>query len=154
MTIENVLLFHSELTSSGLEISGCSSDGTVHLLSRPSAPLIDGEPDPNWVDQTDTIIEAVKNAHGMKLTSDECLALQAAITEDQWNSYIAARQAPIKAQRAERYKNETDSLFLKCFEEATVVEDGDYYNCKVAKTDFDGWKAAKQVIREELPYPS
>ena len=153
MQIENVGLFHSELVACGPSISGCSSDGTVHLLSRPTAPLIEGEPDPNWTDPTDSIIEAVKNAHGMALSSDECLTLQALLSEEQWTSYIAARQAPIKAQRAERYKNETDSLFLKCFESASLVEDGDYYNCKVAKTDFDGWKAAKQVIREELPYP-
>lgn len=136
MTIQNVGLFHSELVSCGLKISGADSSGNIHFM----------EPDVN------DIGPLVAAAHGQSLASDECLALQAAITEDQWNSYIAARQAPIKAQRAERYKNETDSLFLKCFEEATVVEDGDYYNCKVAKTDFDGWKAAKQVIREELPY--
>ena len=37
---------------------------------------------------------------------------------------------------------------------ATLVEDGDYYNCKVAKANFDGWKAAKEIVRSELPYPT
>lgn len=154
MNIQNVSIFHNELISCGLLISGCSSDGAVHISERPTAPLIDGEPDPNWVDPTDSIIALALAAHGQPLSSDECVALQAALTEEQWLAYIEARKAPIRAMRAERYKSETDALFLKCFEDATVVEDGDYYNCKVAKTDFDGWKAAKQIIREELPYPS
>ena len=137
-TIQNIGLFHSELVACGLPISGCSSDGTIHFLA----------PDEN------NIAPLVLAAHGQPLSSDECQALQAVLTEQQWLAYQEARKAPVRAMRAERYKIETDALFLKCFEDATVVEDGDYYNCKVAKTDFDGWKAAKQIIREELPYPS
>lgn len=138
MNIENVSLLHNELISCGLSISGCSSDGTIHFLA----------PDEN------NIAPLVLAAHGMALSSDECLALKEAIGDELWTAYVAARNAPVKSKRAERYRNETDNLFMKCFEQANVVEDGDYYNCKVAKANFDGWKAAKEIVRSELPYPA
>ena len=134
----NIQLFHNELISCGLSISGCDSSGNIHFLA----------PDEN------NIAPLVLAAHGQPLSSDECLALMAVLTESQWLAYQDARKAPIRQQRAERYKNECDAMFLKCFEEATLVEDGDYYNCKVAKANFDGWKAAKEIVRSELPYPT
>ena len=134
----NILLLLNEINSVGLNANMCNSDGDINLT----------EPD-----ITD-LVPLVLAAHGQPLSSDECLALQMALTEQQWLAYQDARKAPIRQQRAERYKNECDAMFLKCFEEATLVEDGDYYNCKVAKANFDGWKAAKEIVRSELPYPT
>lgn len=136
MNIQNTSLFYNELVSCGLSISGCDSSGNVHFLA----------PDEN------NIGPLVLAAHEQPLTSDECLALQAVLAPEQWTSYVNARNAPIKQARSERYKNETDPLFMKCFESASVIEDGDYYDCRVAKTDFDGWKQAKEAVRLELPY--
>lgn len=155
MEIENVGLFHSELVACGLSISGCSSDGTVHILSRPSAPLIDNEPDPNWTDPTDSIIEAVKNAHNKLLSSDECLALKSLIGDEIFLNYVEARKEPVRNKRAEIFKSSTDSLLLAAMEESTVLFDTieQTYNVKVDKVKWDEWVAAKSVVRENNPYP-
>lgn len=156
MEITNVSQFHSELVAAGLSISGCDSSGNVHILSRPTAPLIGGEPDPNWTDPTDSIIALALAAHGQPLTSDECLALQAALTEAQWLAYQDARKAPIRAQRAERYKTTTDPLFMAAMEESTTLFDAveQVYNVKVDKTKWDLWLESKNAIRVELAYPT
>ena len=124
----NVSLLHNELISVGLSISGCSSDGTVHFI----------EPD------TNNLAPLVLAAHEKPLTSDECLTLQAAITEEQWLAYQDARKAPIRAQRAERYKTECDPLYLKITEDALKAN---------ITPDYSEWLSLKENIRLELPYP-
>ena len=141
--IENVSLFHNELVAAGLSINGCDSSGNVHLLSRPTAPLIDGEPDPNWFDPTDSIIEAVKNAHGKASTSDECAALHALLSEEQWLACLEAKKAPVRDLRASRYTREADPIYLK------AIEDGLINN---TTPDLSGWLAIKAQIRADLPY--
>lgn len=137
-TIQNIGLFHSELVACGLPISGCSSDGTIHFLA----------PDEN------NIAPLVLAAHGQPLSSDECLALQAALTEEQWLAYQDARKAPVRAMRAERYKSVTDPLFMAAMEESTTLFDAveQVYNVKVDKTKWDSWIQEKSKIREEFPY--
>ena len=125
--IENVGLFHSELVAAGLSISGCDSSGNYHLT----------QPDEN------NIGPLVLAAHGMALTSDECLALQAAITEDAWLAYQDARKAPIRAKRAERYKHECDPVYLKITEDALKAN---------TTPDYSEWLQLKENIRLELPY--
>lgn len=153
--IENTSLFHNELVSCGLSIGGCDSSGNVHISQRPSAPIIDGEPDTNWSDPTDSIIALALAAHGQPLSSDECLALQALLTEEQWIAYQDCRKAPVRAMRAERYKSVTDPLFMAAMEESTTLFDAveQVYNVKVDKTKWDLWLESKNAIREELPYP-
>ena len=138
--IENVGLFHSELVACGLQISGCDSSGNTHLISRPTPP----EGVENWEDPTDSIIEAVKNAHSKSLSSDECLALQTLLTEELWTAYQNCRKQPIRAQRAERYKNECDPLYLKITEDAIKAN---------TTPDYSEWLTLKDTIRSELPYP-
>lgn len=138
MNIQNVGLFHSELVECGLSISGCSSDGTIHFLA----------PDEN------NIAPLVLAAHGQPLSSDECLALMAVLTEEQWLAYQDCRKAPIRAMRAERYKNETDALFMAAMEESTTLFDAveQVYNVRVDKTKWDAWLSAKSEIRLANPY--
>ena len=128
INIMNVSLFHNELISVGLNISGCDSSGNVHL----------NEPD------TNNLAPLVLAAHEQPLTSDECLALQAAITEEQWLAYCDCRKQPIRAQRAERYKNECDPLYLKITEDAIKAN---------TTPDYSEWLTLKDTIRSELPYP-
>ena len=82
-------------------------------------------------------------AHEKALSSDECLALQQSVTELQWANYIAARQAPIKAQREARYRSEADPLYLKLVEEAAIAN---------TTIDISSWLLLKAQIRNELPY--
>ena len=46
-----------------------------------------------------------------------------------------------------------DGIFLDYIEHADKTEKNDIYIFKVAKSAFDSWKSAKQIIRDELPYP-
>ena len=134
----NIQLFHNELISCGLSISGCDSSGNIHFLA----------PDEN------NIGPLVLAAHEQHLSSDECLALMAALTEEQWLAYQDCRKAPIRAQRAERYRSVTDPLFMAAMEESTTLFDAveQVYNVKVDKTKWDLWLESKNTIRTELPY--
>lgn len=147
----NISLLHNELISIGLSISGCDSSGTVHISQRPTCP--EGE-ELTWTDPTDNLVALCLAAHGQPLSSDECLALMAAITESQWLAYQDCRKAPIRSQRAERYKATTDSLFMAAMEESTTLFDTaeQVYNVKVDKTKWDLWLESKNAIRAELPY--
>lgn len=137
--IDDISQLHTELIASGLSISGCSSDGTIHFLV----------PDEN------NIAPLVLSAHGQPLSSGECLALMDALTEEQWIAYQDCRKAPVRAMRAERYKSVTDPLFMAAMEESTTLFDAveQVYNVKVDKTKWDLWLESKNAIREELPYP-
>lgn len=55
--------------------------------------------------------------------------------------------------RAKRYREETDALYLKAVEEATLVDEGDTYLAKLDKVKWQTWVDAKNTIRAELPYP-
>ena len=151
--LSNVSFFHNELISVGLQISGCSSDGTVQISSRPTCP--EGE-ESTWTDPTDTLVALVLAAHEQPLSSDEALALQAELTEEQWLSYTDCRKAPIKAARVALYKESTDALFMAAMEESTTLFDAveQVYNVKVDKPKWDEWLEEKEKIRITNPYPS
>lgn len=123
----NISLLHNELVSVGLSISGCDSSGNVHL----------NEPD------TNNLAPLVLAAHEKPLTSDECIALQAAITNEQWLAYGDCRKQPVRVNRAERYKNECDPLYLKITEDALKAN---------TTPDYSEWLSLKENIRLELPY--
>jgi hypothetical protein len=135
----NIAILHNELIAVGLLVSGCDSEGNVHLA----------EPD------TNNLVPLVLAAHGQPLASDECVALQAAITEAQWLAYQECRKAPTKQTRANLYKETTDPLFMAAMEESTTLFDAveQVYNVKVDRTKWDEWLAAKELIRTENPYP-
>lgn len=59
----------------------------------------------------------------------------------------------VKNMRAKRYREETDALYLKAVEEATLVDEGDTYLAKLDKVKWQTWVDAKNTIRAELPYP-
>ena len=119
--------FHNELVSVGLIIAGCDGEGNVHLL----------EPD------TNNLAPLVFAAHEQPLTSTECLALQAAISELQWAAYVDCRKQPIRGQREARYRTETDALRMKADEDAFKNN---------TTPDLSTWVAAKDQIRIDLPY--
>ena len=123
----NTLLFHNELVSCGLSISGCDSSGNIHF----------NEPD------TANVAPLVLAAHEQHLSSDECLALQMALTEQQWLAYQDARKAPVRSQRAERYRQEADPIYLKATEDALINN---------TTPDYSEWLVIKAAIRSELPY--
>jgi hypothetical protein len=133
-------LIYNELISVGLNISGCDSSGNVSISSRPTCP--EGQEE-TWTDPTDSLVALCLAAHGQPLSSDECLALQAAITEEQWLAYTEARKAPVKAKRAERYKNECDPVYLKITEDALKAN---------TTPDYTEWLQLKDAIRNDLPY--
>lgn len=124
----NSLCLHNECVACGLLISCCESDGTIQFL----------EPDSN------NIAPLILSAHNKPLSSDECLALQSALTEDQWLAYQDARKAPVRAQRAERYRQEADPVYLKITEDAIKAN---------TTPDYSEWVTIKDQIRTELPYP-
>jgi len=66
---------------------------------------------------------------------------------------VDCRKNPVRAKRAERYKAETDALFLKAWENATLTKNGDYYVPQVPAASWDEWTTKKNTIRTELPYP-
>ena len=137
----NVSLLHTELTSIGLSISGCDSDGNVHISHRPTCP--EGE-ELTWVDPTDNLVALVLAAHEQPLTSDECLALQSAISEDAWLAYQECRKQPVRSQRNARYKELADPVYLK------AIEDGLRNN---TEPNYEEWLGIKDGIRLANPYP-
>jgi hypothetical protein len=136
----NISILHQELTSIGINISGCDSSGNVQISSRPTCP--EGE-ELTWVDPTDNLVALVLVAHEQPLTSDECLALQNAVSEDTWLAYQECRKQPIRTQREFRYRTEADSLYLK------ITEDSIKNN---TTPDYSPWILLKDTIRTELSY--
>jgi hypothetical protein len=135
-----MLNMHNELLCCGLNICGVGEGLNGFSVS--------------WSGTSNQgLADLVIAAHEKSLTSDECLALQAAITDEQWLAYQDARKQPVREQRAIRYKNTTDALFMDCFEKAVLKDQGDTYSCDVLKEKFDLWRSNKDKIREELPYP-
>jgi hypothetical protein len=118
---------HLELESIGLSISGCDNLGNVQL----------SDPD------TNNLVPLILAAHNKPLSSDECLSLKAVITNEHWISYVNVRNAPISLQRQVRFKEITDLMYLKIIEEAHVNN---------TTPDISDWIAAKNTIREQLPY--
>ena len=125
----NTSNLNNELISVGLSIFGCDSSGNVQLL----------EPD------TNNLVPLVLAAHEQPLNSTECLALQAAITNEQWLAYQDCRKAPIRSLREQRYRAETDALFMVACEDSTIGDS----NWLAA---IESWRTAKENIRTELPY--
>lgn len=136
MKILNISSLHDELVSVGLSIVGCDSSGNVQLI----------DPD------TDNLIPLVIAAHEQLLTSNECLALQSAITGEQWLAYQDIRNAPMRQAREAKYKLMADALLFKAIENATQVAEGEAVTLVFDKADLDVWKTTKDVIRAELPY--
>lgn len=132
----NTSILHNELELVGLTISGCDSEGNVHLL----------EPD------TNNLVPLVFAAHEQSLTSTECLALQAVITPEQWQVYCNVRDAPMRQARELKYREMADALLFKAIETATQVVEGKTVALVFDKADLDAWKATKKAIRVELPY--
>lgn len=134
--IENIKLLYDELVACGLAVVGIDGQDNVHFAQESESE----------------ISPLIIAAHDKSLDSVECLALKQAISLDLWDAYVAARNAYIEEQRIQRYRNETDPLFMKVMEEATVIPDGDYCQIKLPLTTFQEWKANKEAIRAELPY--
>lgn len=150
MQIDNVLHFHNELTSIGLNISGCDSSGGVQISFRPTCP--EGE-EATWVDPTDNLVALAIAAHEKELDSKEALALQASMPKESWVAYVDARNKPIIEQREQLYRNTTDKLFMEALEQSTplfeVTEDA--YVVKLDKKLWDKWVTAKTDVRTALP---
>jgi hypothetical protein len=123
----NTSHYYKELVSLNLYVVGCDSSGNIHWNGEPNQELAD----------------LVVAAHGMPLTSVECLVLKSSITEQQWTSYVEARNAPIKSQRAERYRTEADPVYLKITEDALIAN---------TTPDYSEWLQLKDAIRNDLPY--
>ena len=119
----------SHLQAVGCNIQGCDCDGNVSWVGEPN----------------ESLAALVWAAHEQPLISTECLALQAAITNERWLAYVDCRKAPIRAQREQRYRSETDALRLKA--------DGDNeIGSEAWDTAIAAWKLARQAIKDALPY--
>lgn len=143
MEIQNVALLHNEIVACGIFINGADSSGNIQISSRPTCP--EGE-ELTWTDPTDNLVVLCLAAHEKALSSDECLALMAELTPEQWLAYQDCRKAPIRQQREARYRSECDPLRMK------MDEDHDTNSTEWA-TALLQWKAAKALIRQALPYP-
>lgn len=147
----NTQLLYSEFRSVGLSIIGCDSEGNTQIASRPTCP--EGQ-ELTWTDPTDTLVALVLAAHEKALSSDECLALEAELTPEQWLAYQDARKAPIRSQRNARYKEETDPMLLSALESAMKIATASNGEIIVALPEASAkeWLAAKDAVRNELPY--
>jgi hypothetical protein len=121
---------HKQLTVVGCDINGCGGDGAVSWIGTPN----------------ESLAALVFATIDKSLSSSECLALQAAITNEQWLAYIECRKAPTRQQRQSRYTQETDPLKMKA--DAEYEAGSEEY-----KKALEGWRAARLKIQEELPYP-
>jgi hypothetical protein len=65
---------------------------------------------------------------------------------DEWAAYVEARKAPIREERQARYKDGTDPMRFSMDEDHTPGSDD--WNVALGE-----WRAAKQAIKAELPYP-
>ena len=124
-------VFYSELYCCLNNIGGADADSRILWVEEPTENQL-------------IIANAIITAHEKPLYSKECKSLQKLLTEEQWIAYQDARKQPIREQRAARYKNEADPVYLK------AVED----SARDTKTlDISEWLKIKDKIRNDLPYP-
>lgn len=72
---------------------------------------------------------------------------------EQWKSYVETRNRQQRMVRRELYRAVTDPLLFEALENAAASQSGDAYEITVSAAAWDGWKAEKQRIRAEEPYP-
>jgi len=123
---------HNELLAVGLLVSGVDSNDNIHLDGADAQGLV----------------PLVLAAHGLSSSSAECIALKIALgeTSSEWLAYIGVRKIPIKLQREERFRTETDPVRMNIDDEYTV-------GSAEWTTALEEWKTLKSQIRTELPYP-
>lgn len=93
-----------------------------------------------------SLAELLLAAIDQPLTSDEASAVCAAVgggLDSRWLAFVDVVTQRIREQREARYRVETDPMFLKAWE-----LDEPERTAALAE-----WKAAKDAIRAELPYP-
>jgi hypothetical protein len=119
----------------------------IRMLGLPMRGYLNGSPrfSRDLTGEESALFELIVSAHEQPLTSTECLALQAAITNEQWLAYQDVRKAPIRQAREARYRAETDALRMKADEDYTIGDSSWLAAIEV-------WKTAKAAIRTELPY--
>jgi|WetSurMetagenome_2_1015567.scaffolds.fasta_scaffold893640_1 hypothetical protein len=124
--------FASHLGSIGLRIEGASSSGRVQWADSPNEP----------------VAQAVFASIDKPLGSTECLELRELLGPEskEWAAYVEARKAPIKQQREERYRAEAEP-FRSSIDEFYEIGSKEWLAA------IEVWKAVKQGIRDELPYP-
>jgi hypothetical protein len=108
------------------------------------------------MDKDHTLVLLVFKAFGLPLISDECVSLMKELGEEskEWLAYLEARKAPIAAIRAQKYKDNADSIIFKALETSDkIIINSIFYEIKVSKADMDAWIAKKEEIRKEYPYP-
>lgn len=74
-------------------------------------------------------------------------------TSEQWRAYAAVRNRLPRMTRRDLYRSITDPLLFEALENAAATLNGDAYEIRVPAAAWDNWKAAKQLIRTEHPYP-
>jgi len=141
----DVLRLHEELRACGLNINGVDSDGNVSWAGEPT-------------EQEGDLAKSILAAHGTTLSADEALTLGERLKPDspEWLAYAEVRKLPVKQQRAQRYVAATDSMFMKAFESSAGAADIEINGSTVrvpAAAKLQEWEAAKQTIRQALPYP-
>lgn len=136
------LNLHLVLQALGQDVVGCDSNGNVQ-----------GEN----LDQTliDLVVAAIETP--IKSTAHTALKQHlGGATDPRWIAYIQERRKPIREAREARFKQLTDSMFIKAFEISSEAADvtigGIIYRLpKAAK--IKAWGDAKAAIRAELKYP-
>jgi hypothetical protein len=94
------------------------------------------------------IANAVIAAHEKVLGDPEWVALKTLLEAEsaEWLAYVEVRKSPICQQRESRYRNETDTIRMRLDEDFIP-------NSVEWLAGLEVWKKAKNVIRDELPYP-
>jgi hypothetical protein len=117
----------------------------IRMLGLPMRGYLNGSPrfSRDLTGEESALLELIVSAHEQLLTSTEALALQAAITNEQWLAYQEVRKVPIRQAREARYRTECDSLYLTITENALKAQ---------TTPDYSEWVALKDSIREDLPY--
>ena len=133
---------YNECRSIGLVVESVNASGAVSFT----------EPD------VGNLLPFIIAAHGKGLNKAPCIALKTALGGDadpRWLAYVAARKAPTKDKRENRFRKETDNIFLQAFELANgavdVTINGVIFRLPTASS-LDLWEAAKAQIRNDLPY--
>ncbi len=94
------------------------------------------------------LVNLVVAAQGKVDGAEEITALKNYLgaESNEWAAYVEARKAPIRVQRAIRYKDETDPMRLKMDEDYTP-------GSTEWNAALEEWKTAKDLIRADLIYP-
>jgi len=125
----------------------CSACGLPEISAiEDGIPVLPGA-DPHQ----EEILEAVIAAHGLEISSDECLALRSLLGPDspEWDAYVDVKLEATRESRRYWYFHEADDMFMDAM--ATMDTSKAAASLGISKELLDQWIARRQEVADAIP---